>query len=728
MIKSDINKLLIAENHFQNKNYSLSEKILKEIVLCDPKNTKANELLAYALGNQGDTEASFEYLNLACSQNNCSPEALYYLGSMLLDKGSNNQAIDIFKQSISKAGEYFEALHDLGTAYARIGNINEALMYYEKCLKIRTNSHQLYFNIGRILDSLHRHEEAIDHYDRALQLSPNYAEAWLNKGINLADLNRYKEAINHYCKALEIKPNYAEAWYNKGNALKDLGRFKDSITCYENAIKYKPNFSEAWFNKGNAFKELKLFQDAISDFKQTLILEPSTIWAFGEFIHLKMQTCSWDNFNKNLNKIIDDINQNKKVIEPFALHSLIDDPLLQKKCAEIYSKENYQINFEDYLITKNYNNKKIKIAYFSADFRNHPVSFLTAELFELHDKGLIELIGFSFGPDDKSDIRTRIYNSFDQFIDVSNISDFEVVKLGREINIDIAIDLGGFTSKNRAGIFAFRVAPIQVVYLGFLGTMGSTFMDYIIADNVLIPENFQQFYSEKIIYLPSYQANDRKRLISEKKFTRDEFGLPKDGFVFCCFNNNYKILPSTFDSWMRILKAVDNSVLFLYAENNISKNNLINEALIRGVSSHRLIFCGHLSIDDYRARYQVCDLFLDTYPYNAGTTASDALWSGLPVITLMGNSFPSRMAASLLNAVGLKNLITTSHNDYTELAIKLATTPQILADIRKTLIKNRDSLPLFDTTNFVKNLELAYQKVYYCHKSGGKPENIYIDK
>jgi protein O-GlcNAc transferase len=295
------------------------------------------------------------------------------------------------------------------------------------------------------------------------------------------------------------------------------------------------------------------------------------------------------------------------------------------------------------------------------------------------------------------------------------------------MGIDIAIDLGGFTSQNRAGLFAYRMAPIQASYIGFLGTMGAEYIDYLLADNTIVPNQTQRFYTEKIVYLPSYQANDRKRQISDKSFTRQELGLPENGFVFCCFNNNYKILPATFDGWMRILKAVDGSVLFLYAENEFSQKNLIKEAEIRGINSQRLIFGRHLPPDRYRARYLSCDLFLDTFPYNAGTTASDALWAGLPVLTLMGESFASRVAGSLLNAIGLPQLITQSQEEFEAMAIELATNPQKLASIRGNLANNRLSAPLFDTPLFTKHLESAYLRMYERYQMDLEPDHIYIE-
>jgi predicted O-linked N-acetylglucosamine transferase (SPINDLY family) len=350
-----------------------------------------------------------------------------------------------------------------------------------------------------------------------------------------------------------------------------------------------------------------------------------------------------------------------------------------------------------------------------------------AELFELHDKSQFELFGFSFGATQNDEMRQRLEKSFDQFIEVGGLSDNEIAQLTRGLNIDIGIDLKGFTQHSRAGIFAYRAAPIQVNYLGYPGTMGAEYIDYLIADKTLIPSPFEQFYSEKVVYLPhSYQANDRKRVISEKQFSRLEMGLPKQGFVYCCFNNNHKILPATFKSWMRILKAVDESVLWLLQDNSWAAENLKKEAQKEGIDEKRLVFAERMSPPEHLARHRQADLFLDTFPYNAHTTASDALWVGLPVITLAGESFASRVAASLLNAIGLPELITNTSEEYEVLAIDLAMNPQKLAIIKRTLADNRLTTPLFDAPRFTKNLEAAYIKMYERYRLGLQPDNIVI--
>jgi predicted O-linked N-acetylglucosamine transferase (SPINDLY family) len=409
------------------------------------------------------------------------------------------------------------------------------------------------------------------------------------------------------------------------------------------------------------------------------------------------------------------------------LVGLADSPSTHRSCSEMYIKEKFPLNSVLGAIPKSITKNKIRLGYYSADFRTHAVAILIAELIEIHNKEQFELIAFSLGPDVKDEMQNRISKAFDQFIDVHNESDQAVAKLSRQLGIDIAIDLGGLTADCRTGIFSFRAAPIQVNYLGYPGTLGADYIDYIIGDKTLIPSKSQEFYAEKVIYLPnSYQVNDRKRFISDKQFSRAELGLPKDVFVFCCFNNNYKILPETFDGWMRILTAIEGSVLWLFQDNDWVTNNLKKEAQKRGVSESRLVFAKRLPLDEHLARHRQADLFLDTFPCNAHTTASDALWAGLPVLTMMGESFASRVAASLLTAIGLPELITNSQKDYEALAIELASNPAKLKAIKAKIETNRLTTPLFDTPRFTKHLEDAYTKIYKRYHADLTPDHIDI--
>jgi predicted O-linked N-acetylglucosamine transferase (SPINDLY family) len=568
-----------------------------------------------------------------------------------------------------------------------------------------------FYELGAIHLESGRPDEAKTCFICSLEKAGNFFEALHDLGTAHAQLGNLNEALICYAKALDIRKDIPQLFFNLGRLYDELKRPDLALENYNEAIRLKPSFAEAWRNKGIALCEIKKFDEALICFEEALSLDSSISFILGDIVHIKMRRCEWLGIEGLKITIQENISSGKEATSPFPLLSLIDNLSQHKKCAEIYSQSKFPFNPSLGDIPKRSRQGKIRIGYFSSDFRNHAVSFLTAELFELHDKNIFELFAFSSGADDKSPVRLRLQRAFTQFIDVSHLSDGEVAQLSREMSIDIAVDLGGYTGYSRTGIFAYRAAPIQASYIGYLGTMGCGYMDYIVADKIIIPQGSEQYYTEKIAYLPSYQVNDSHRKIADRVFTRKELGLPEDGFIFTCFNNNYKILPETFDSWMHILKSTKHSVLFLYAENELAKSNLMKEAEVRGVNGQRLVFGEYLDPDEYLARYQVCDLFLDTAPYNAGTTASDALWAGLPVLTLMGGSFASRVAASLLSNIELPELITTTKSAYERLAIELSTNPEKLTSIKKKLAENRLKSPLFNSPLFSKHIEAAYLKM-----------------
>jgi len=472
------------------------------------------------------------------------------------------------------------------------------------------------------------------------------------------------------------------------------------------AISLQPNLPEAWSNKATALKDLKRYQEAIDHYSKALDINPSMPYLRGEILHLQMKIGDWTNFDESIKKITEEMVSGNKVIMPFAALALFNSEEMNCKVAYIAADATSNSQILNTSPISSYQNKKIKLAYYSADFRSHPTAYLMSRLFKLHNRDQFEIYAFSLLNGGENDaMRKQLVPYFDHFIDVENLSDQEVVALSREHKIDIAVDLGGQTMDARTGIFALRAAPIQINYLGYPGTMAGQHHDYIIADAVTIPLANQKFFSEKIIYLPdSYQVNDDQKQISSRVFSKEELGLPSDKFVFCCFNNNFKITPEIFTIWMNILKNVQDSVLWLFEDNDFIKANLTKEAESQGIAGDRLIFAKRIGQQDHLARHRVADLFLDTLPYNAHTTASDALWSGLPVITIIGNSFPGRVAASLLQAIDLPELITHSREEYESLAIKLARDPEELKKIKGKLDNNRLKMHLFDTNLFSRNL------------------------
>ena len=542
----------------------------------------------------------------------------------------------------------------------------------------------------------------------------------------LTKLRRFPEAFEACDNALRIKPDYAEGWSNKGVTLNELKRYDEAITHFDKALSLKPDYAEGWSNKGIILNELKRYDEAIAHYDKALILKSDIDWVSGYLLHAKMKICSWSGLSESLEDISKKVAANEKVISPFSLLALNNDSALHKKCSEIYVQDKYLFNPVLGPIIKRPKNEKIRIGYFSADFKNHPVAFLIAELFEIHDRSKFEIYAFSLVKA-ADEMRGRLHLAFDHYIEAQGMTDIEIAQLSRSLNIDIAVDLTGITESSRTGIFSYRAAPIQVNYLGYPSTMGADYIDYIVADKTLIPLDAQSYYAEKVVYLPNtYQVNDRKRVISTRQFSRQELGLPEQGFVFCCFNNNYKILPTTFDGWIRILKAVQGSVLWLFQDNIWAVENLKKEAQKQGVDAQRLVFAQRMGLPEHLARHRNADLFLDTLPYNAHTTTSDALWAGLPVLTLTGQSFASRVAASLLNAIGLPELITATQEEYEALAIELAMNPKKLADTKLKLASNRLTAPLFDTPLFTKHIEAAYTKMYGRYQNDLQPDHISI--
>jgi predicted O-linked N-acetylglucosamine transferase (SPINDLY family) len=415
------------------------------------------------------------------------------------------------------------------------------------------------------------------------------------------------------------------------------------------------------------------------------------------------------------------------VSQPFPLLALLESGLLHRKAAELYVREEGPPSHARPAIRARARHDRIRIGYFSADFRDHPVATLAAELFETHDRSRFETTAFSFGPDTQDTMRRRMERAFDRFIDVRGSSNEDIALLARSLEIDIAVDLMAFTAECRPQIFALRAAPVQVNFLGYPGTMGAPYMDYLVADRTLIPEGSRSHYSEKIIYLPhSYQVNDAKRPVADVSFTREDLGLPPAGFVFCSFNNSYKITPDTFDSWMRILRRVEGSVLWLLEDNASVANNLRREAVRRDVQAERLIFARRVPMPEHLARLRAGDLFIDTLPYNAHTTASEALWVGLPVVTCLGETFAGRVAASLLQAIGLPELIAANRDQFVELVVELATDVQRLAKVRQKLADNRLTTPLFDARLFAKHIEAAYTLIDERYHAGLPAEHTFI--
>ena len=568
--------------------------------------------------------------------------------------------------------------------------------------------------------------QSIKFFEKAIEINPNISETYNNLGNVYYEFKQFNIAIENYNKALKIKPNFALSYYNRAKALQEINQKQEAISDYDKAISINNNFSAAYKNLGNLYMELKILDKSIYNHVQALKINPNMSYLNGTIIQSKCGLSEWANFKEDKLFLKNNILSGKKTTSPFPTILIYDSPSLQKKAIEIFVKSEFK-NPKKIKLEK-IKNEKIKIGYYSSDFHNHATMYLMANLFELHDKNKFEIYAYSFGPDDGSKIRKRVMKTFDKFFDVKLKTTKEIVQHSRELNLDIAVDLKGFTNNNRFDLFIERCAPIQISYLGFPGTTSSDCIDYLIADKIVIPEENKNYYSENIIYLPnSYQVNDSNPDLSEKIFSKKDFNLPENKFIFCCFNHNFKILPDMFEKWMKILKKVKDSVIWLLIDNETAQNNLKKILVSNDIDPNRMIFAGRLPHSEHIIRLGLADLFLDTFPCNAHTTASDALRSSLPIITIKGNSFASRVASSLLSSVGLEELITKSDKEYEELAVKIAENKNFYKEIKDKLKKNIIDMPLFNSKLFTKKLETAYIEVYKNYNENIKPETIRIN-
>lgn len=710
------NDLATAEHYFRSGQVQLAEVVLRQVLERDPKSSRACELMAYIHGNRGDLAGCEALLRQACSLAGASPEAFFYLGRVQLGRQQARDAVQSFERTIELAGPSFEALHELGVAWSKLGEHRHALDAFERAGRQRPSSADLQFNIGRTLEELHRFEPAVAAYDRALQLEPRQPAVWATRGVALMELQRAADALASFDRALALAPDDVDALLNKAAALKHLKRRGEALACYERALQ----------------------------------LAPETPDLKGEWLQTRMQLCHWEGLDAALADLLPRAARGERVSAPFPMLATPADSATLLAACRAYALDKYppmerevqaaQEGLADARPAVNNGagvaaagdgngtgNPKIRLGYFSSDFHDHATSQLMARVFECHDRARFELIAFSFGPQVQDAMRERVERAFDRFIDVSAKGDAEVAAEARELGIDIAIDLKGFTTHARTGIFARRAAPIQVSYLGFPGTMGCDYIDYLIADASLIRPGDGQHYSEKIALLPDcYQANDDSKQIAGAVPSREQLGLPAEGFVFCCFNSNYKITPAAFDIWMRLLQRVAGSVLWLYRGDEEAARRLQAEAQARGIDPERLVWAEHAALPEHLARHACADLFLDTFDYNAHTTSSDALWAGLPVLTLEGATFASRVGASLLRAVGLPELVCGNADEYEAKAFELATSPQSLAATRQRLGELRTSSPLFDSRLFTRRLEAAFATMHDRRRQGLAPADFAV--
>jgi predicted O-linked N-acetylglucosamine transferase (SPINDLY family) len=755
---------LLQESIRLHRQGALDEAVrgYTHVLQTDPANADAHYYFAVASLQRNHIDDAIDHAEKLLALNPKEARAHWLLGRAQIRLSRRAEALTSFDRAIAYAPDMAEAHGARADILAEMGRTAEAIASYDRALAIQPASISDWCNRGAALDDLGRHKEAIDCYDRVIALKPDFAEAYFNRGSALAKLMRYEKALADQDKALAIRPNYvealtdrgltlskldrfaeaitsfekalainpdfAEALLNRGNTLKKLEQFDAALASYDRALAVRPDYAEALFNRGNTLKELTRLDEALASYDRALTVKPDHAYAFSEAADCVIKLCDWDRRTRFAADLNTHVAGKKSIISPFTLLVYSDDPALQLQCAR---------NFIEHLVPllpppmwqgELYSHERIRVAYISTDFRDHAVSHLLAGLFEKHDRARFETIAISLGLDDQSVMRARLKGAFERFIDVHDKSDRDVARLMRELEVDIAVDLMGFTAGAHPEILTHRAAPIQVNYLSYPGIIGTNVIDYILADRFVIPEDERALFDEPVVYLPdTYLGYDTTRKISERAPMRAELGLPETGFVFCAYNNSYKITPFVFDIWMRLLRAVEGSVLWLLGTNAITINNLRREAQLRHVDPGRLVFAQYVEhIEDHLARYRVANLFLDTLPFNAQTTACDALWVGLPVVTRLGETFVGRVAASMLNAIGLPELITHSAEEYEALALKLAGDPTLLAEIKAKLARNRDTYPLFNTDRFARHIEAAYKTMWEVWQRGEVPKSFSV--
>lgn len=693
-----------------------AETLYLQILELEPKHDNSLHLLGVLYHQQEKHTSAIALIKQAITVN-AAPEYYNNLGLAYKAENEVDLAITQFQTAIHLKADYAEPYNNLGAIYQTQDKYDLAIHYYQQALKYNADYTAALTNLINLLKRQQKNEELVKLFGKLSLTQPDNFLILNEIGVLLQNKGELDEALGYYQRALELKPDDASLYNNIGCIFQHKGELEQAIHYFEKAIERQDDLAITHFNMGELFRCQGLFSKSIDCYQKALHFKPDSIVTFDSLFTSKINMCDWSDYQQHIEKIIDDVKKNNGAYQVFTLFSITDSAQLHDQCAKQYVKVKCD---------NKYKHDKIRIAYISADFREHPVSRLMVGLFEQHDRTRFDIIAISLKNEKQTAFLQRVISAFDQFIDVSAKSNLEVVDLIRRLNIDIAVDLMGHTRHSRTNIFSYRVAPIQINYLGFPSTMGADYIDYIIADSFLIPKDQQAYYSENIIYLPEcFQVNDDKQDIVINP-TRLEVGLPETGFVFCSFNHVYKISPTVFSCWMRLLQQVEHSVLWILSSEPIAQHNLLNEAKARGITEERIIFAPKTSKEQHLARFQLADLFLDTFPCNAGTTASDALSAGVPIVTCSGHSMPSRMAGSLLTTMNLSELVTFNLEDYEALALILATTPDLLAEIRAKLAVNRQTSPLFNTDRFRRHIEAAYIEVMQRQQRGEKPSTLYV--
>ena len=682
-------------------NLAEAERLYREVLAADPQAFVPRHLLGVVYAQQGRGEEALREIAAALVLRPGDADALLNQANILKTLGRADDAVAGFARALAARPGWPQALNNRGTVLQSLGRFDEALADYDAALASAPDYVEALNNRGSVLQDLKRPAEALTAYDHALRLAPGFATAFNNRGSALLDLRRFADALGCFDRALQLRPHDAETFNNRGNALQGLMRYDEAVISYDRALALRPDYPQAQSNRGGALQQLKRHDEALASFESA----GGQPHAFGGAAMAALNLCDWERTAKIGAQMPARIAAGEAV-PPWVLLGYSGDETLQRTCARNVIERRFPV-LPSALATTRYTHDRIRLAYISSDFVHHPVAAQISQLIETHDRTRFEVLGISTGPDDGSAQRRRLLAAFDQFHDVKDQSARAVAQMVRDLEVDILVDLNGHTQGDNFDILAHRPAPVQATWLGYAGTTGAPFIDHLIADRVVAPN--PQAFSEKLAYLPNcFFPTDTTNRIGAAP-SRTQAGLPEDGFVFCSFNNNWKITAPVFAIWMRLLRNVPDSVLWLKKPGEGARKNLQQAAQSHGIDPQRLVFAASAPLDVHFARHALADLFLDTLPYNAHATACDALWAGLPVLTCSGHAYAGRVAASMLQAAGLPQLVTNNAQDYEALALALARDPARLHGLRAKLA-GRTS-PLFDTPRFACDIEALYERI-----------------
>jgi len=746
----------------QQGQLAQAEVLYRDVLKMQPDNSDALHFLGVLESQRGRREAGLALIDRAVAVNPRNTAAFYNRGGILRDMARFEEALQSYDRAIALKADHFGALnnrgavlHDLrrysdavasydraialkpddadvycnrGNTLAELGRFEDALQGFDRALTISPDSTAAHFGRGNALANLARLEDSLGSYERALSITPHDAGILNNRGNVLTRMSRHEDAVDSFNRALIADPRYAEAFKNRGDALIHLKRPAEALASYDQALGARPAFAEALYGRAHALSELKRDEEAIAAYRHLLRAYPDHPYGPGMLLHATRTACDWQDHDAFVSEIVRGVREGRQVATPLAFLAVSESEEDNAQCSRILMHDKFKPGSAPLWRGERYRHDRIRLVYLSADFGAHAVATQIAGVFERHDRARFETIAMSYGSNDGSAVRARLERAFERFLDIQGKSDAQVAAQIRAMEADIVVDLTGLTGRSRPGILALRPCGLQVQYLGFAGSLGADYVDYVLADRIVIPERNKHHYAEMVVYLPdSYMPTDSARSLAAKP-SRAEACLPERGFVFCAFNNTYKFSPEVFDLWMRLVLAVD-SVLWLPAVNDAARRNLIREADARGVAAQRLVFAPYVASGaDHLARLSVADLFLDTRPYNAHSSASDALWAGVPVVTYRSDTFAGRVSASLLQACGLDELIADSAASYEAIALRLAQNDSAHAELKAKLRSNLRAAPLFDTAGFTRHLEAAYSTMCENHQNGRAPHAFSVPR